>query len=61
MEVTKSYKWLFIWSAVLLLVAFIVKFVPMSKPVTQWVGGIELLLAAATGIAFGIVAFRKED
>jgi hypothetical protein len=61
MEVKKSHKWLFVWSAVLLLVAFIIKFIPMSKPVTQWVGAVELLLAVATGIAFGIVTFRNED
>lgn len=44
-----------------MLAAFVIKFVPMSRPATQWVGGIELLLAAATGIAFGIVASKKED
>ena len=61
MELMKTHKWLFIWSAMFLLVAIIVKFIPLSKPVTQWVGGIELLLAIATGIAFGIAAFRKEE
>jgi hypothetical protein len=61
MELMKSHKWLFAWSAALLAAAFVIKFIPLSKPVTQWVGGIELLLAAATGIAFGIAAFRKEE
>jgi hypothetical protein len=61
MELIKSHKWLFVWSAALLIAVFIVKFIPLSKPVTQWVGGIELLLAIATGIAFGIKALRKES
>jgi hypothetical protein len=61
MELMKSYKWLVIWSVTLLLVAFIVKFIPLSKPLTQWVGGIELILAVATGVAFGIKTVKKVD
>ncbi len=60
MELLKSHKWLFAWSAILLLIAFIVKFIPLSKSMTQLTGGIELVLAIATGIAFGITASRKE-
>lgn len=61
MDFLKSYKWLLVWSALFLLVAAVVKFIPLSKPLTRWVGGIELLLAIATGIAFGIKALQTED
>jgi hypothetical protein len=61
MELMKSYKWLVIWSATLLLVASIVKFIPLNKPLSQWVGGIELFLAVATGIAFGMKSLNKKD
>lgn len=61
MELLKSYKWLVVWSATFLLAASIVKFIPLSKPLTQWVGALELLLAVATGIAFGLKTFNKES
>jgi hypothetical protein len=61
MEWIKSHKWLFAWSASFLLTASLVKFIPMSKPMAQLTGGIELVLAIATGIVFGITAARRKD
>jgi hypothetical protein len=61
MELMKSYKWLVICGATLWLAALLVKFIPMSKPLTQWVGGIELMLAISLGIAFAVKTFNKAD
>ena len=61
MELIKTYKWLFIWSGFLLLAACVVKYSHLSKPMTQAAGLVEMLLAIAIGIAFGIKATKKED
>lgn len=61
MELIKSHKWLFAWSVSFLITAFIIKFIPMSKPMAQLTGGVELVSAIATGIVFGITIARKKD
>ncbi len=53
MEFVKANKWLFSWSVVLILVASVMKFVPMPKVMTQFVGLLEMVLALLTGIFFG--------
>jgi hypothetical protein len=60
MKTMKAYKWLLMCSAILLLGAFILRYVQLSKPVSQWLGGIELLFAIAMGIAFGWKATQSE-
>jgi hypothetical protein len=57
----KSYKWLLLWCVALLVLACTVKFMHASKALTQLIGLIELLLAIATGIAFGIKAAKKTE
>ena len=61
MELLKSHKWLFGWSAFLIILALVAKNIPMSKSVAQLVGVIELLLAIATGIAFGWMATKRNE
>ncbi|MEW6128292.1 MAG: hypothetical protein AB1757_14730 [Acidobacteriota bacterium] len=61
MELLKSHKWLFGWSAFLIILALVVKNIPMSKSVTQLVAVIELLLAIATGIAFGWMTMKRNE
>lgn len=53
MEYLRNYKWLFVWSAFLVILVLTLKTIELSKPVIQLVGVIELLLAIVTGIAFG--------
>ena len=60
MEFVKANKWLFSWSAVLILVASVLKFVPMPKAVTQFVGLVEVVLALLTGIFFGWKATQTQ-
>ena len=47
MELLKTHKWLFGWSAFLIILALVVKNIPMSKSVTQLVGVIELSVTEA--------------
>lgn len=61
MELLKTHKWLFGWSAFLIILALVVKNIPMSKSVTQLVAVIELLLAIATGIAFGWMTAKRNE
>lgn len=61
MELWKSYKWLLVWSALLIVLVLAVKSLPLSKPVIQMVGVFELLLAILTGIAFGWKATRNSN
>ena len=61
MENLRSYKWLFIWSAFLIVIVLALKTIQMSKPMIQLVGVIELLLAILTGIAFGWKATNRDE
>jgi hypothetical protein len=56
---SKSQKWLLAWSVVGLALAEWIKHLPMETRTTTIVGGVELVLAIATGIAFGISTVRK--
>jgi hypothetical protein len=60
LDLLKTYKWLLLSSAALVILACILKFVPLSKPLTQVCGLIELLLAIVTGVAFGTKATKKQ-
>ena len=60
MDFVKANKWLFSWSAVLILVASVLKFVPMPKAVTQFVGLLEVVLALITGVFFGWKASQAQ-
>jgi hypothetical protein len=60
MENLRSYKWLFVWSACLIVLVLALKTIQMSKPVVQLVGVFELLLAILTGIAFGWKASKRD-
>ena len=60
MEYLRSYKWLVVWSAFLVVLVIALKSIQMSKPVIQLVGVLELLLAILTGIAFGWKATKKD-
>lgn len=60
MDFVKANKWLFSWSAVLILVASVLKFVPMPKAVTQFVGLLEVVLALLTGVFFGWKASQAQ-
>ena len=60
MEFVKANKWLFSWSAVLILVASVLKFVPMPKALTQFVGLLEVVLALLTGVLFGWKATQAQ-
>jgi hypothetical protein len=61
MDFIKSHKWILMWSAAILILACVVKFTHLSKTMTQVSGLIELLLAIATGVAFGILATKRAD
>ena len=61
METLRSYKWLFVWSAFLIVLVLALKTIQMSKPMIQLVGVIELLLAILTGIAFGWKATKRDN
>ena len=61
MENLRSYKWLFVWSAFLIVLVLALKTIQMSKPMIQLVGVIELLLAILTGIAFGWKATKRDN
>jgi len=56
---SKLQKWLLAWSIVGLALAEWVKHLPMGTRTTTIVGGVELILAIATGIAFGISTVNK--
>ena len=60
MDFVKANKWLFSWSAVLILVASVLKFVPMPKAVAQFVGLLEVVLALLTGVFFGWKASQAQ-
>ena len=60
MEYLRSYKWLVVWSAFLVVLVIALKSIQMSKTVIQLVGFLELLLAILTGIAFGWKATKKD-
>jgi hypothetical protein len=59
MGLSKAQKWLLIGCGALLVVAEVIRRVPMSEKVTMAVGLTELILAVAAGIAFGFVATRR--
>ena len=56
---SKLQKWLLGWSVIGLGLAEWIKRVPMGTRTTTIVGGVELVLAIATGIAFGISTVKK--
>lgn len=61
MDFIKSNKWILLWSTALVIGVCILKFTHLSKTMTQVSGLIELLLAIATGVAFGILATKRAD
>ena len=59
MGLSKAQRWLLLACGALLIVAEVIKRVPMSERVTMAVGLTELILAVAAGVAFGFVATGK--
>jgi ABC-type dipeptide/oligopeptide/nickel transport system permease subunit len=59
MGLSKAQKHLLIWSGGLLVLAEIIKRVPMGQKTTMTVGFIELILAIFAGIAFGFAASKR--
>ena len=56
---SKFQKWLLAWSVIGLALAEWIKHIPMETRTTTVVGGVELVLAIATGIAFGVSTVKK--
>ena len=61
MGLSKAQKHLLIWSGALLVLAEIIKRVPMGAKTTMMVGLIELILAIRAGIAFGFAASKRSS
>lgn len=62
MKISRTQRWLLAWSALALTAAFIVKQIEMDERTAVIVGAVEVLLAIATGIAFGLsVSTRKSQ
>lgn len=62
MKISRPQRWLLAWSALALAVAFIVKQIQMDERTAVIVGVAEVLVAIATGIAFGLsVSARKSQ
>jgi hypothetical protein len=59
MGLSKAQKWLLVGSGIFLLLAEVIKRVPMSEKITMAVGLTELILAIAAGIAFGFAASKR--
>ena len=59
MGLSKAQKHLLIWSGGLLVLAEIIKRVPMSEKATMAIGFIELILATCAGVAFGFAASKR--
>lgn len=58
---SKSQKALLIWSTAFLVLAQLIKYLNIQGKAATRVGLVELLLAIATGIAFGIAASAKRQ
>lgn len=61
MGLSKAQKWLLVGSGALLVLAVVIRRVPMSEKMTMAVGLIELILAIAAGIAFGFAASKRNE
>ena len=59
MGLSKAQKWLLVGCGVLLVVAEVIKRVPMNEKITMVVGLTEMILAIAAGVAFGFFATRR--
>jgi hypothetical protein len=61
MGLSKAQKWLLVGTGVLLVLAEVIKRVPLSEKITMAVGLTELILAVAAGIAFGFAASKRNE
>jgi hypothetical protein len=54
-------KWLIAWSILLLVAAEVVKHIHFGNAVTTIIGGLELMLAVLTGVAFALTTLKKDS
>jgi hypothetical protein len=58
-RISTSQKWLLGWTGVFILGAALLKQVQLSETTSVALGLVELLLAIATGVAFGLAVSRQ--
>jgi hypothetical protein len=58
---SKAQKWLLAWSAGLIILAEVIKHLHTGEKTTIAIGVVEVFLAFATGVAFGLTAAGSSD
>jgi hypothetical protein len=58
---SKSQKALLIWSTAFLILAQLIKYLNIQGKAATRIGLVEVLLAIATGIAFGVAASARKE
>lgn len=61
MKISRSQKILLLWSALFLLAAEVAKRLPLDQQAATLVGAVEVVLAIATGVAFGLMTARRKE
>lgn len=60
MVMSKAHKWLLAWSAIFMALTVFIANVDMSEKTAILTGAIELAIAIATGIAFGLASAKSK-